>query len=69
MKKSRKKNPTTKKYYVVDQEQRGLWYQVANFYGKEKAKQYAQYLADTTGKRVRVAHAFPSGHNYPVAGK
>jgi len=61
-KKTRKKNPAHKatKYYCVDQEQKGLWYQIAHFTNKAKAFKFAHELIEKSGRKVRVKKTFPS---------
>jgi len=66
--KTRKENPRGRgkasKRYVVDQEQKGLWYQIGRFAFKARAIDYAHAVADRSGKRTRVQHTFPAAHNH-----
>lgn len=52
-----------RKYYVVDQEQGGLWQQVGKFYSREDAE---RFRARVPG-RTRIVHTYPSYTDTPVA--
>lgn len=60
----RKKNPgkKAKRWYCVDQSQKGLWYQIGYF----STKSAADKLAAWAGGKTRVKLTFPSGKSHPI---
>ncbi len=51
-----------RKYYVVDQAQNGLWYQVGKFSTRASAERFRKTLNGQT----RIVHTYPSGYDYPA---
>lgn len=61
-----RKNPAAKRYYRVFQAQNNLWRQVAFFYFKKDAFEYAKAAHAAKGGQWQVTHSYPSAHNAPV---
>lgn len=60
---ARRRDPSkARKYYVVDQAQRGLWQQVGRFYSREDAERFRGSL----GGRTRIVHTYPSSFSAPA---
>lgn len=61
-------NPIAKKFYIVQQVQKGLWYSVANFYFKQQAFEYCKGAQKHYGGVWRVIYSFPTANDIPSGG-
>ena len=51
-----------RKYWIVEQEQYGLWAQVGHFHDKGAAERFRK----TVPGRTQIVHAYPSAHDHAV---
>lgn len=58
-KKRNRASGKARKYYVVDQVQGGLWYQVGHFHYKADAQKFQSALSGKT----RIKKTYPASHN------